>query len=480
MCRECSNDVGHGKVAAVDGSRARRGVWVVAAAAFAVQLALGSFVRAPSWDEAIYLSQVTKGAHALPFVASRARGITFLVVPLSSVGAPLWLIRVFLAVASAVVLALVFRSWVPLVGWGAAAGAGLFALSWPALFYGSEVMPNLWSALLAVGAAGLVARQIAGGTDRRPQLMSSAAMFGLMALVRPTDAVILALALSVAVGVMRGSPRVVVAMLVGAAVGVIPWLVEMSARFDGPVNAVRSARELSHLAGGVGGVSGHLALTDGPLLGPDSGGIPLAGALWWLGLVGLVAVALARRADRPLTIAIRLATVGGIALAAEYVFLVAGLAPRFLLPALALVSLVAGCGLDALRGVRRIGRPALAMMAIVPAIWLVWQGTTYNRLERQAASERSVPEEVGAAIGARVIDPCSVASSDDYPQVAFAARCAGTQFRGSLAPLIAEANAGYEVVVVTRSEGLDGGSTDAIPLPVRDWVATRVPAETHG
>jgi hypothetical protein len=455
-------------------------VWVVAAAAFAVQLALGSFVRAPSWDEAIYLSQVTKGAHALPFVASRARGITFLVAPLSSVGAPLWLIRVFLAVAAAVVLALVFRAWVPLMGWGAAAGAGLFALSWPALFYSSEVMPNLWSALLAVGAAGLVARQIGGGPGSRPRLMSSAAMFALMALVRPTDAVILALALSVAVGVMRGSPRVVVAMLAGAAVGVMPWLVEMSARFDGPVNAVRNAREVSHLAGGLGGISGHLALTDGPLLGPDSGGIPLAGALWWLGLVGLVAVALTRRADHPLTIAVRLATVGGVALAAQYVLLVAGLAPRFLLPALALVSLVAGCGLDALRRGRRVGRPALAAMVIVLAIWLVWQGATYDRLERLAASERAVPEEIGDAIGARITDPCAVASSDDYPQVAFAAGCAGTQFRGSMAPLIAEATAGYEVVVVTRGEGLDGGSAEPIPLPVRGWVAVRVLAGTHG
>jgi hypothetical protein len=141
---------------------------------------------------------------------------------------------------------------------------------------------------------------------------------------------------------------------------------------------------------------------------------------------------------------------------------------------------VAGCGLDALRTAWSVGRPALVVMLIVLAVWLAWQGTTYDRLERLAAAERTVPEEVGDAIRARIADPCSVASSDDYPQVAFAAGCAGTQFRGSFASLVAKANAGYEVVVVTRGEGLDGGSAEVIPLPVNDWVAMRVPAETPG
>src|SRR6185503_9745767 len=97
---ECSNACGHGKVASVQGSRASRSVWAIAGASAAVQAVVGSLHRAPSWDEAIYLSQVTRGAVALPFVASRARGITVLVAPLASLGAPLWLVRLALVVGS--------------------------------------------------------------------------------------------------------------------------------------------------------------------------------------------------------------------------------------------------------------------------------------------------------------------------------------------------------------------------------------------
>src|SRR5687768_13928234 len=116
---------------------ARRLLLVVGLAYLAAQLLVFSLDRPPSWDEAIYLSQVAPGAEALPFVPSRARGITFLALPVLQLGGSLPQLRVFLAVASAAALIASFRMWVPVLGLGAVAAAVLYAGSWPALFYGS-------------------------------------------------------------------------------------------------------------------------------------------------------------------------------------------------------------------------------------------------------------------------------------------------------------------------------------------------------
>jgi hypothetical protein len=131
---------------------ARRLVVVVGLAYLVAQSLAFSLDRPPSWDEAIYLSQVETGAEPLPFVPSRARGITFLALPILQLGGSLAQLRVFLAVVSAVALIASFRMWVPVIGFGAVAAAVLFAGAWPVLFYGSELMPNLWMALIGVGA----------------------------------------------------------------------------------------------------------------------------------------------------------------------------------------------------------------------------------------------------------------------------------------------------------------------------------------
>ena len=367
-------------------------MWVIAGASAVVQIVVGSLHRAPSWDEAIYLSQVTRGAVALPFAASRARGITALVAPLASVGAPLWLVRLALVLGSSLLAAVVFRLWVPILGWGAPVGLVLFMGSWPALFYGSEVMPNLWAALFAVGSLAFLARCANGSDVRAWDLAGVGLMAAAMALMRPPDAVVLAMAASIVVLAMRGSVRAIVAVIVGVSLGTLPWLVEMSVRYGGPGEAIDAARTVSHVGGAFSGVAEHLRLTDGPLLGPEPGGaFPWVGLLWWVVLIGLSAWALRSGADRRRTFAVRVAAVVGVALAVEYLFLVSGLAPRFLLPALAVLSVSAGAGLEALRSQGHLATRACVVVAVILSGWLLWQMGTFDRLEAQASDERAGP-----------------------------------------------------------------------------------------
>ena len=190
--------------------------------------------------------------------------------------------------------------------------------------------------------------------------------------------------------------RAIVAVIVGVSVGTLPWLVEMSVRYGGPGEAIEAARTVSHVGGAFSGVAEHLRLTDGPLLGPEPGGaFPWVGLLWWVVLIGLSAWALRPGADRRRTFGVRVAAVVGVALAVEYLFLVSGLAPRFLLPALAVLSVSAGAGLEALRSQGHLGTRACVVVAVILSGWLLWQMGTFDRLEAQASDEREVPEAVG-------------------------------------------------------------------------------------
>ena len=173
---------------------ARRLLLVVGLAFLVAQLIAFSLDRPPSWDEAIYLSQVAPGAEALPFVPSRARGITFLAAPVLQLGGSLVHLRLFLVVASAVALTAAFRSWAKVIGLGAVAAAVLFAGAWPALFYGSELMPNLWVALTGVAATAILARRLMNGEGRYDELLAGG-LVAVTALLRPLDAVVLAAAL---------------------------------------------------------------------------------------------------------------------------------------------------------------------------------------------------------------------------------------------------------------------------------------------
>ncbi|HEX4941841.1 MAG TPA: hypothetical protein VFW51_04845, partial [Actinomycetota bacterium] len=169
---------------------ARRLLLVVGLVFLVAQLVVFSLDRPPSWDEAIYLSQVTPGAEALPFVPSRARGITFLAAPVRQRGGSLVHLRLFLVVASAVATTTAFRSWAKVIGSGAVAAAVLFAGAWPALFYGSELMPNLWVALTVVAATAILARRFMAGEGRYDELLAGG-LVAVAALLRPLDAVVL-------------------------------------------------------------------------------------------------------------------------------------------------------------------------------------------------------------------------------------------------------------------------------------------------
>jgi hypothetical protein len=413
---------------------ARRLVVVVGLAYLVAQSLAFSLDRPASWDEAIYLSQVEPGAEPLPFVPSRARGITFLALPILQLGGSLAQLRVFLAVVSAAALIGSFRMWVPVIGFGAVAAAVLFAGAWPVLFYGSELMPNLWMALIGVAATAVLARRLAAGEGRADELVAGG-LVAVAALIRPLDAVVLTAALVlVPLVVRRATVSWIVHLVLGLLAGWAPWLVEMTARFGSPREAFGAAARLGHTGRWslLENARQYLALSDGPSIGPVADpNIPTSGVLWLIGLGLLIVLGIGAASRRGLLSSLVVPIAAGTALAAEYVLLTDAQAPRFLLPALALLTLPAGLGLASI--VMRVRdreapAPARTVAAVGASIlvlaWAVVQLGIATKVEAGATRQRASAQRVGLEIrGLAAGEPCHVYSETSFPMVGHAAGC---------------------------------------------------------
>lgn len=416
---------------------------VVGAAHLITQLLVASPSRPPRWDEAVYLSQVDRGGEAVQFVASRARGITFLVAPVLQLGGSLVVVRVCLAAAAAAALTAALWLWVPTIGLAAPIASVLLGFSWLGLTGGSEVMPNLWSALSAVAALGAVARHVTG-TGGRWALPTAAGLLALLALFRPPESVPVALAAAALVWAVRPPSRgeaaargvpgrgATVALLGGGLVaGWLPWIIETSLREGSVAAAVRAASSYGRIGGGsvLERLEQHLSLTDGPLRGPEAAAhLPPLGVLWWAGLVALTVLGLLRARRTPAFGPLLALTAAGALLFVGYAGLVRGLAPRFLLPTYALLSVTAGVGLTSLllgwrpvrgRAIDKLG-PAAAAVFLGTWLWLqVGTAVEYHPSPLDAAAR-----DAGLAIrDATAGEPCLVLAEEDFPQVGLASGC---------------------------------------------------------
>jgi 4-amino-4-deoxy-L-arabinose transferase-like glycosyltransferase len=404
------------------------GLLGVGLAYLVAQLTLFSWHRAPGWDEAVYLSQVMPGTKAVFFAPSRARGITLLVAPAAKLFGTVGSVRLSLIVISTALLITCFWVWVPVVGAAAPVAAGLFAFSWLGLLNGSEVLPNMWVALLGLATVGLVARRLEGAPTWTAAL--SAALLALAAVFRPTEATLIAFALCLYIVLFaRRSFRLALLLVLGLVIGWLPWIIEMSLRFHGPLTAVRQAAT-AHFAFASAGhnLVRNLAYTDGRLIEPASNTVPLGGVFWWVWLGALTLVALVRVPGSRRAILLCALAAGGIA--TEYVVFVQALAPRFLLPFYALAAIPAAVGLIALlrdrAALKIVG--AVALILVIP--WAVWQAQVANRTERAQAAAYASLQVVGQTIGQLAAGKtCAIISSREYPEIAFAAGCYGEQLR---------------------------------------------------
>nr|WP_255946653.1 hypothetical protein [Streptomyces sp. ODS25] len=392
------------------------------------------------WDETVYISQVSAHAPAAFFSAPRARGVSLLVAPIVSWSSSTPLLRMYLAVLSGLGLFLALRAWRGVFPMRAVAlGGGLFASLWVTLFYGPQAMPNLWVALGALAAVGCFLRA-QSDRSRSGALWGVAVSVALMALMRPTDAAWVSLPLLlVLLAVDRWRYlRLLAALVGGLAAGAAEWVIEAYVSYGG------LARRLSDGSRIQGGLSWHNATADQlrslggrTLCRPCAGAMPsVIVTLWWFALpvfavLGLLVAVRARRAAATV-----LPCACAVAVAVPYLFFVGYAAPRFLLPAYALLSLpAAGALVFLVTAEGGLGRPLVATAVVVGLLGhLAVQAVVLERLVGRVTEGHRRWARLAAVLHYNgVRPPCVVTGhAPEAPSVpiAFYAGCASADTGG--------------------------------------------------
>jgi hypothetical protein len=295
-------------------------------------------------------------------------------------------------------------------------------------------MPSLWMAWIAVAATAVLARRLADGERRHDELVAGG-LVALAALIRPLDAVVLTAALVLMpIAIRRATMSWVVHLALGLAVGWAPWLVEMTARFGSPGEAFAAAARVGHTGHWTlfENVRQYVALSDGPSIGPvPDPDIPIAGLLWLIGLVILIGLGIREASRRHLLPSLIVSTTAGLALAAEYIVFTDAQAPRFLLPALSLLTIPAGLGLISILARTRDRERAepsrlvsRAVAAIAVIAWVIVQLAIAASVEASVTEQRASAERAGLRVRRLSAGkPCFVYSEATFPIVGFAARC---------------------------------------------------------
>lgn len=434
--------------------------WLVGvAAAFSlVQLVLVAPRLGLSWDEVVYVSQISVHAPAANLDPARARGVSLLAAPVTILTGSVLALRIYLSLLSGAGLLLALLAWRGLrPAWMLALAGVCYGSLWTAMYYGPQAMPDEWVAFSALGAVGLFLRAAGTGRmvpavpavpgvhasrsvpvprflrGRHGLLAGLAACLAVATLVRPGDALYVAGALGIAVlAVPRfRQPSLLAAVVLGFAAGAAEWVIEAYVRYGGLASRLHAAAAEQGGFGLYQGWWAELRALNGPTLcRPCAVGLrdPVV-SLWWLALpvIVVLGVLAARRAGRLASSV--LAACCGLAAAFQYLFFINYAAPRFLLPAYLLLAIpvadALGFVLAGAAGARaRPGGVVLVGIVLVVQL-LVQQIVLAHQVAEKAGFFGSFPVIAADLHRLGVRAPCLVTGPQDIP-VAFYAGCAST------------------------------------------------------
>ncbi|MFI5821964.1 hypothetical protein ACIA8I_23140 [Streptomyces rishiriensis] len=409
----------------------------VVAGAFALaQLLLVRPGMGLGWDESVYVSQAASHAPAAFFSAPRARGVPLLVAPVAAWTSSTAVLRIYLAVLSGLALFLALRAWRGIFPARVLASAGvLFATLWVTLFYAPQAMPNYWVAVGALTGTGCFLRAQANPSDRTA-LWGVGLSAALMAWMRPTDAVWAALPLLVLLVCVRRwrRPALLAALVGGLLAGAAEWVIEAYVSYGGLAQRLSDA---SRIQGGLGwniAVGDQLrALGGRTLCRPCTSAAPhVLVTLWWcvLPLLAALAAGVAVRARRPAATIVPLACAASAAF--PYLFLIGYAAPRFLLPAYALLALpVADLLVRLARVPGRIRRPlTLVLLTLALVGHLAVQFAVLEHTVRRTTAAHREWAAVAAGLHRLGVRPPCLVTGGDYVPIAYYAGCASAATGG--------------------------------------------------
>ncbi|MBR7827856.1 hypothetical protein KDK95_16170 [Actinospica sp. MGRD01-02] len=396
------------------------GLVLVAACFTALQIATVPPRLPLGWDEVVYTSQVAVRAPAAYFDAPRARGVTLLAAGAAALSSSTVLLRLWMSLLAGVGLVAAYWPWRRLLAARVVVlAAALFASLWVVGFYADEVMPNLYVAYGTVAAVGWFLRSVAVPRAPRSTSAALAASMGFTALIRPSDAMFLAVPLLVAGLAVRTWRHigVVVGLVAGLAAGTLPWIIEADMRFGGVVARLQAGSAEQDGMSLHNAVGMELRALNGPTLCRPCT-VPWTHpqlSLWWFAmpLLATTGVLIAARGTSLGTLL--LPTACAAVVSTQYLLLIDYAAPRFLMPTYALLALpVAACivGLVSLSPARL--RPAaVAVAALALAAQAGSQYYVLHNRAREITNARTQIAELARKVSATGLHaPCTLAGLD--------------------------------------------------------------------
>lgn len=355
-----------------------------------------------STDEADYLAKVNPSVPELYWTQVRAWGTPVLAAPVALFSPSTEAVRLYFSVLSSIAVVAAFWPWRRLLHPAVAPLAALlFTTTWFATLFGLLVMPNLYVGLGAVATTGLFLRAVQTSSMWRTGLAGLAA--GFVALVRPTDSVLLLVPIFACALLIPRLRRfdVLAALAIGDLLGWLPWVIEAYQRFGGPLARLTAGNE--------GGLHGGVALNLVNLLtyprmldgspnyccygapAAKAGHLPLLLTIWFVAIpvfAVLGCVVSRRRGQLPEMLLVALPAA---MFSVFYIFLLEFANVRFLLPIWALLAVPVATGLVFLvrssRGFRLVPG-ALVSAAVLGhlALMLVTSAHVFPDKARQRAT----------------------------------------------------------------------------------------------
>lgn len=324
-------------------------LWLVLSAGlFIVAELTPTLLRMPlGADEITYIAQTSVRASGVLLPPVHGHGAGLLAAPITLLTTSLAALRIWMSLLSGLGLFLAMLAWRGLrPAWVlGVAGFILGSLSITQLS-GVQVYPDWWAALGVLAVTGLFLQAVTGRMSGRVVLILLAAGAFLIVMMRPQNiAFVLAPTIGAALIVPAWrKPKVLIAIGIGIAAGAAEWAAEAFALYGGLGSRLHLATQEPPRFGLYFSLGYQLRVLNGPwycLPGQCHGWAFPWLTVWWLALLGLVILGVFATWRTAARASSALAALSGLWVIACYALLVPIAAPRYLLPAFALLAIPA-------------------------------------------------------------------------------------------------------------------------------------------
>ncbi len=414
-------------------------------------------------DEITYIARTSVRVSGVMLPPVHGQGAGLLAAPVTAFTDSLTVIRIWMSLLSAAGLFLALFSWRGLRPMWVLAFAGLILASLAITQdSGVQVYPDWWGALGVLALTGLFLRAVSGRLRLRVVLPLIAFASLVIVLMRPQNIVFIMGPAILAAVLVPGwrNPKVLLAMATGAALGCLEWVIGAYVWYGGLATRLHEAAQEPPP------LSLYFSLvTQGKVLNGPWYCIPPHGCsgwampgetVWWLAFLGVAVLGLWvswRTAARASAV---LAAATAVWVIALYAFLVNFGAPRYILPSLAMMAILAADAIAWLVTEARWRKAAVAFACVFLLSGLISQRFVLQHEAGAESSGRPFQTEAAKLRSLGVRPPCAIWS----PSIAYYVGCTAPWTGGSM----------HEVLTRTpqgaggwRKERLANGTTVYVP-----------------